>query len=140
VEKLLYRSITGRNLNVQVHQHFGYKLYLCLNTLHGHSHRRRRRSIERGYFHLHEPLNDVEGWIKCGLSGMATCMCDICYLPEEKHKCQYTCMEFEKPDKRHFLDQLWEELFCDIPACDCHGDFSVESSQPLLRSSHNYMV
>ena len=45
VDKLLHRAIYGRNLNVQVHQHFGFRLHFCWNTLHEH----KRRCIERQY-------------------------------------------------------------------------------------------
>ena len=79
-------------------------------------------------------LDDIETWIKCGLSGMATCMCELCYLSEEVHKCQYICKESEKPHKRDLLTPLWEQFFCDIHTCDCVGNISVDVSHHPLRS------
>ena len=127
VDKLINRTTYGRYLNVQVHQHFGFKLHLCWNTTH-----RRRQCIERGYYHLHE-MTDIGRWVKYGLCGMATCMCELCNRTHELYKCQYPCNEFDKPDKHDLLNPVMEELFYDQRTCDCYGDFNDVNPMYSLR-------
>ena len=129
VDKLLHRAIYGRNLNVYVHKHFGYKLHFCWNTRHD----KKRPCIERGYYHFHEMTGDIGTWVKYGLFGMATCMCELCYRTDEVYKCQYICKEFEKPDKHDLLNPVMEELFYEKRNCGCHGDFSDVDPQYSLR-------
>jgi hypothetical protein len=126
VDKLLHRALYGRNLNVQVHQHFGYKLHFCWNTNHG-------PCIERGYLHLDEMTSDTGRWVKYGLCGMATCMYELCYRTNEVYKCQYKCKEFEKPYKHNLLNSVMEELFYERRTCDCLGDFTDENPMYSLR-------
>ena len=72
--RLFSRSVTGRNLNIQIHQHFSKTIHLVWKTLDKSPNNPSERCMER-YFILYEELENFCRQLKYGaLEGLCDCV------------------------------------------------------------------
>jgi len=74
VSRLFSRSITGRNLNIKIHQHFGKTIHLVWKPLDKSPNNPSERCMER-YFSLYEEIENFCWELKYGtLEGLCDCV------------------------------------------------------------------
>ena len=75
VSRLFFRSVTGRNLNIQIHQHFGKNIHLVWKTLDNTTHRNPSERCMERFFILYEEHENFCRELKYGaLEGRCDCV------------------------------------------------------------------
>ena len=73
VKRLASRSLTGRGLQIKIHQHIGYRLHLLWNST--NDERARSMCIERVFLTYHEVSDFCETLTSKAFEGMCDCAC-----------------------------------------------------------------
>ena len=79
VDRLAARSLTGRSLDIHVHQHFGYRLHLEWSG--DPNNHRSERFMERRFHRWDQTKSFASQLCSRGIQGLCTCVYDAAYQP-----------------------------------------------------------
>jgi len=79
VDRLAARSLTGRGLDIHVHQHFGYRLHLEWSG--DPNNHRSHRFMERRFHRWDQTKSFASQLCSRGIEGLCTCVYDASYQP-----------------------------------------------------------
>jgi len=78
-DRLAARSLTGRGLNIHVHQHFGYRLHLEWSG--DPNNHRSARFMERRFHRWDQTKSFASQLCSLGIEGLCTCVYEASYQP-----------------------------------------------------------
>ena len=115
VKRFASRSLTGRGLQIKIHQHIGYRLHLLWNPTNDET--ARSMCIERVFLMYHEVSDFLEKLTSKAFEGMCDCACinvsewfedkvEPCYVPVTRYSqkpigdCHRSCLRtFQETEK-----------------------------------------
>ena len=119
--RLFSRSVTGRNLNIQIHQHFSKTIHLVWKTLDNTKRRNPSERCMERFFILYEELENFCRELKySALEGLRDCVFPgLCRLLDTKVTICFRrpLLQIERDFPRCWLK--WYQEFFDLSPCEC---------------------
>jgi hypothetical protein len=130
VTRLVSRSLTGRGLQIQVHQHYGFRLHLVWGS------DARERCLERKCVTYEKLQAFCDRLLRSGLEEVCTCTCTCvgAALSDRYKVIPFRRVHVPNPaddDLDVWSTKLWEELLKQ-PKCCC----KVSSTAPVVNPRH----